>query len=243
MPMTNPRMGGGCYPSPGPNRSHMGPLEGPPHHPYLHNSHITANENLYHIGEIFSPNKSASVTNGLCSEAVYQSGDPEDEINNPNSNYFHNPYHSQHAHYSHHLQQQQQQPLIDREIQSSLPSLASDSTSCNLYAEADDVMIPSANNYFNSSSGNNSGSSNVCSSNNGNPGGGNGGRGANKNSRSNSPAYSSDSFNSGKSGSKRLYNGGKGGAGNKKKFDNSSCKSLERRHLAPLLPGSSRTGK
>lgn len=208
MPMSS-RMG--CYPSPGPNRSHLLPLEHQAvaamptlHHPY-HNAHH-ANENLYHIGEIFSPNKSASVTNGF-SEAVYQSGDPED------SNF---------------LPQQTLCPLIDREIQSSLPSLASDSTSCNLYAEADDVMPSSSNG--------GSGGGGVCNI-SGNSGGSSSGGRPIKNSRSTSPAYSSDSFNSGKSGNKRLYNG----KGSKKKFDN-GCKSLERRHLAPLLPGS-RPGK
>lgn len=195
--------------SPGPNRSHLVPMEQQQplsalhHHPY-HNAHHV-NENLYHIGEIFSPNKSASVTNGL-SEAVYQCGDPEE------SNF---------------LPQQTMCPLIDREIQSSLPSLASDSTSCNLYAEAEDVIPNSGNNYFSgqhSGSSGNSGSSNI----NGNPSVSR----PTKNSRSTSPAYSSsDSFNSGKSANRRLYN-----KGNKKKFDN-SCKSLERRHLAPLLPG------
>lgn len=196
---------GGCYPSPGPNRSHLVSLEHQAvaampslHHPY-HNAHHV-NENLYHIGEIFSPNKSASVTNGF-SEAVYQSGDPDD------SNF---------------LPQQTLCPLIDREIQSSLPSLASDSTSCNLYAEADDVMPGSINGH------NGGGVSNIS----GNSGSSSGGRPI-KNSRSTSPAYSSDSFNSGKSGNKRIYNG----KGSKKKFDN-GCKSLERRHLAPLLPGS-----
>ncbi|ODM93984.1 Roundabout 2 [Orchesella cincta] len=89
MPMSS-RMG--CYPSPGPNRSHLVPLEHQAampslHHPY-HNAHH-ANENLYHIGEIFNPNKSASVTNGF--EAVYQSGDPED--NDPNV-YTRSPYSS-----------------------------------------------------------------------------------------------------------------------------------------------------
>jgi len=149
---------------------------------------------LYHIGEIFNPNKSASASNGF-SEALYQCGDPE-------SNFLSMP-------------QQGMFPLIDREIQSSLPSLASDSNSCNLYAEADDVIPQTtANNYILNNSGG-------C------------GRPI-KNSRSSSPAYSSDSFNSGNSGNKKLYN-----KANKKKFD-SSCKSLERRHLAPLLPG--RTG-
>jgi hypothetical protein len=176
------------------------------HHPhYSANNHLShrppthATENLYHIGEIFSPNKSSSANNGF-SEAVYQSGEPEE------SNFLPQSHH------------QTLCPLIDREIQSSLPSLASaDSTSCNLYAEAEDV-IPTTNNYIL------------------NGGGAGGGRGVVKNSRSTSPAYSSDSFNSGsgKSGNKRLYN-----KGNKKKFDN-SCKSLERnerRHMAPLLPG------
>ncbi|CAG7832052.1 unnamed protein product [Allacma fusca] len=209
MPMSS-RMGG-CYPSPGPNRSHLVPMEQPMHHAYAYNgthNHLPhhgnshANENLYHIGEIFAPNKSASVSNGF-SEAVYQSGDPED------SNF---------------LPQQTMCPLIDREIQSSLPSLASDSTSCNLYAEADDVIPQS------SSQGNsyiiNSGCNGIMTA------GRNGGVGGPvKNSRSTSPAYSSDSFNSGKSGNKRFYN-----KSNKKKFDN-NCKSLERRHLAPLLPG------
>ena len=209
VPMSS-RMG--CYPSPGPNRSHMVPQESQHlHHPhyssnnhhYQHHAPTHANENLYHIGEIFSPNKSASVTNGF-SEAVYQSGDPEDSNFLPQSQQHHTTL----------------CPLIDREIQSSLPSLASaDSASCNLYAEAEDVIpVTTGNNYILN--------------------GGGGGRAGVKNSRSTSPAYSSDSFNSGKSGhNKRMYN-----KGNKKKFDN-SCKSLERnerRHLAPLLPG--RTG-
>jgi len=195
----------GCYPSPGPNRSHMIPQDQLHHLQYqtnnhhLHHAPTHANENLYHIGEIFSPNKSASVSNGF-SEAVYQSGDPEESSFLPQQ----------------HLQTLC--PLIDREIQSSLPSLTSaDSTSCNLYAEAEDVIpATSGNNYILN---------------------GGGGRPGVKNSRSTSPAYSSDSFNSGKSGQKRMYN-----KANKKKFDN-SCKSLERnerRHLAPLLPG--RTG-
>lgn len=192
------------------------PLSSQYHHPHpyhqSHNPHHIT-ENLYHIGEIFSPNKSASMNNGL-SEAVYQSGDPED------SNF---------------LPQQAMCPLIDREIQSSLPSLASDSTSCNLYAEAEDV-IPNSGNYF--SSGGSGGGNSAGSSGNPTTSGVGGGPRPTKNSRSTSPAYSSDSFtsNSGKSGSKRLYN-----KANKKKFDNNSCKSLERRHLAPLLPG--RMGK
>ncbi|XP_035715206.1 roundabout homolog 2 isoform X2 [Folsomia candida] len=201
------RGGVGCYPSPGPNRSHEQPLSSQYHHPYHNAHHVT--ENLYHIGEIFSPNKSASVNNRL-SEAVYhQSGDPED------SNFL--PQH----------------PLIDREIQSSLPSLASDSTSCNLYAEAEDVIPNSGNNYFSGHSSGGSGGNNSGSSGNCNPAATTCGPRPTKNSRCTSPAYSSDSFNSanGKSGSKKLYN-----KGNKKKFDN-SCKSLERRHLAPLLPG------
>jgi hypothetical protein len=203
------RMG---YPSPGLNRSHLmeqAQLPSQYHHPYHSGHHV--NENLYHIGEIFNPNKSASVNNGL-SDGVYQSGDPED------SNF---------------LPQQSMCPLIDREIQSSLPSLAaSDSTSCNLYAEAEDVIPPG--NYF---SGHSSGGSGGNSGSSGNGGNNPHGLRPTKNSRSTSPAYSSDSFNSGKSGSKRLYNS----KGSKKKFDNSSCKSLERRHLAPLLPG--RNGK
>jgi len=146
-----------------------------------------------------------SVSNGF-SEAVYQSGDPED------SNF---------------LPQQTMCPLIDREIQSSLPSLASDSTSCNLYAEAEDVIIPPSSSQGNSYIINGGGGGGGIGGNSGV----NSGRGPVKNSRSTSPAYSSDSFNSGKSGNKRFYN-----KSNKKKFDN-TCKSLERRHLAPLLPG------
>lgn len=188
----------GCYPSPGPNRSHQDQIPSSlfnhftnQHQPYHPNSH--ANENLYHIGEIFNPNKSGSASNAF-PDFLYPCGDPE-----PNF----------------HPQQQAHFPLVDREIQSSLPSLASESNSGNLYAEADDVIPQTtANNYILNNSG---GSSRPI-----------------KNSRSSSPAYSSDSFNSGNSGNKKLYN-----KANKKKFDN-SCKSLERRHLAPLLPG--RTG-
>ena len=200
---------GGCFPSPGPNRSHLLPMDQSLHHAaYAYNgahSHLAPHgnthgtENLYHIGEIFAPNKSASVSNGF-SEAVYQTGDPED------CNF---------------LPQKTMCPLIDREIQSSLPSLASDSTSCNLYAEAEDV-IPQTSSQGNSFFISNSAGPGVYA--------GTSGR-AVKNSRSTSPAYSSDSFNSGKSGNKRFYN-----KNNKKKFDN-NCKSLERNHLAPLLPG------
>jgi len=231
MPMSS-RLGFAASPVAS-NRSHHLMDQSLYHHPQSqyqsHTQNQIMNENLYHIGEIFTPHRAKTL-----SDAMYQCGDPEENK-------------SAGSMYQHQYGSSNYPLIMDREIQSSLPSLASDSTSCNLYAEADELMtqIPSAfpsnvNNDRSSvlNSGAIMGQSSTLS-------GVRSGLVMMRNSRSTSPAYSSDSFNSGKSATgkrgfhsrnKNLMGESSGISGGKKnKFESGACKSLERKYLAPLL--------